>query len=84
MAASAFSSGSAIYWCFDCGAEYGRILAELLMFDHAEFMEQGKQLGSFLAFSTDPQLQAWSVEVGQKAMQILKERRPGSDRDRIS
>ncbi len=76
--------GGAIYWCFDCGAEYGRIFAELLMSEHPEFMERGKAQNSFLAFSSDPRLQAWSAEAGRKAVQILKERRRGDGRDKAS
>lgn len=76
--------GCATYWCFDCGAEYGRIFAELLMSEHPEFMERGKAHSSFLAFSLDPQLQAWSAEAGPKAMQILKERRREDGRDSAS
>src|SRR4029077_327467 len=69
------AGGGAIYWCFDCGAEYGRIFLELLISEHPEFMERGKAHSSFWAFSSDPQLQAWSAEAGPKAKQMLKERR---------
>jgi hypothetical protein len=78
------AGGGAIYWCFDCGAEYGRIFAELLMSEHPEFMERCKAHSSFLAFSSDPQLQAWSAEAGPKAMQVLKERRREDGRDAAS
>ncbi len=71
----------AIYWCFDCGAEYGRIFAELLMSEHPEFMERAKAQSSFLALGSDPHLQAWSAEVGQTAVQILKQRRREDGRD---
>src|SRR5674476_157660 len=66
------AAGGAVYWCFDCGAEYARIFTELLMSDHPEFIERGKAHSSFLTFSSDPQLQAWSAEAGPKAMQILR------------
>jgi len=75
------AGGGAIYWCFDCGAEYGRIFAELLMSEQPEFIERGKAHDSFLAFSSDPQLQALSTEAGRKAVQILKERRRKDGRD---
>ena len=78
------AGGAAVHWCFDCGAEYGRIFAELLNSEHPEFMERVKEHSSFLAFSTDPQLQAWSAEAGQKAVRTLKERRRQDARDKGS
>ena len=74
----------AIYWCFDRGAEYARTFTELVMSEHPEFMERCKGQNPFLAFSSDPQLQAWSTEAGLKAAQILKERRPGDERGMAS
>ena len=78
------AGGGAIYWCFDCGGEYGRIFAELLMSEHPEFMERCKERSSFLAISTDPQLQAWSTEAGERAVRTLKERRRDDGRDTAS
>ena len=65
----------AIYWCFDCEAEYRRTFAELFIGEHREFIERVRTRSSFLPFLSPQQFQAWSVEAGQRVVQILKDRR---------
>ena len=74
------AGNSAIYWCFDCEAEYRRTFAELLISEHPEVMERVKARSSFLPFLSPQQFEAWSAEAGQRVVQILKERRRGNDR----
>jgi hypothetical protein len=78
------AGGGAIYFCADCGEEYVRIVAEWIMSEHPEFMERGEAYSSFLAFSSDPQLRAWSAEASQRAVQILKLRRQEGGPDAAS
>jgi hypothetical protein len=75
------AGGSTIYWCFDCQAEYRRAFAELFIREQSELMERVKARSSRLPFFSAPQLQAWLAEADQRVVQILKERRPGNDRD---
>jgi protein-arginine kinase activator protein McsA len=70
------AGGSAIYWCFECEAEYRRTFAELFICEHPELMEGVKARSSVLQFISAPQLLAWSADAGQRVVQILKERRP--------
>jgi hypothetical protein len=75
------AGSSAIYWCFDCEAEYRRTFAEVFICEHPELMECVKARSSPLPFISVPQFLAWSAEADQRVVQILKERRQGSDRD---
>jgi protein-arginine kinase activator protein McsA len=77
-------TGGATYWCFDCGAELMRIVTELLMAEHVEFLRQSKEDSSFLAFCSDPEFQTWSEAANQKAVRILKDRRKQEGRDESS
>src|SRR6266436_918845 len=74
-------TGGATYWCFNCGTELMRIVMELLMAEHPEFLHRSKEDSSFLAFCSDPDLQAWSEAANQKAVSILKDRRKQDGRD---
>ena len=65
----------AIYWCFDCEAEYKRTFAGLFIGEHAEFMECVKTRSSFLPFLSPQQFQEWSAEAVQRVVRIMKERR---------
>src|SRR5438128_2607494 len=44
------ASGGAIYWCFDCGMEFGRILSELCISERPDLMQLSKEQSSFLSF----------------------------------
>src|SRR5262245_58431476 len=78
------AGGGAIYWCFDCGLEYGGILRDLLMAERPELLQRSKEESSFLSFCCDTGLQAWSASASQRATQTLKERRRQDGRDRSS
>src|SRR5258708_866308 len=67
--------GGAIYWCFDCGVEFGRIVMELLTSERPELLQRSKEAASFLSICGDSDFQAWSEAANQKALQILRERR---------
>ncbi len=69
------SGGGASYWCFDCGTELMSIVAELVDTERPDLLQRSKEDSSFLAFSSDPELVAWSEVANQKAVRILKERR---------
>ena len=82
FSAKKFAGGGTIYWCFDCAAEHRRTLSELFMCEHPELMESAKMRGFLLPFISDPQqLLGLLDEAAQRAVQILKERRHGNDRD---
>ena len=71
-----------IYWCFDCEAEYRRTFAQLFVCEHPELMEPAKMRSALLPLVSDPQqLQAWLAEAGERAVQVMKERRQGKNRD---
>jgi hypothetical protein len=78
------AGGGAIYWCFDCGLEFGRILGELTVSERPELMQRGKAATSFMSFLSDPELRAWSEVSGRNGVQILKERRRQDGRDKGS
>ena len=75
------SRRDASYWCFECGAELMRILADLWVSEKPDLMQRGREKKSFLSFCSDPELQAWSEAVEQKAVQLLRERRRQDGRD---
>jgi hypothetical protein len=78
------AAGGAIYWCFDCGLEFGRILMELMLAERPDLMQRSKEESSFLSICSDPELQAWSAAANQKAVQMLRERRRQDGRDKGS
>ena len=78
------AGGGAIYWCFDCGLERGVILRDLLIAERPELLHRSKEESSFLAFCSDPTLQAWSASAGERATRTLKERRRQDGRDKGS
>jgi hypothetical protein len=78
------AKGGAIYWCFDCGLEFGGILRDLLVTERPDLLQRSKEQSSFLSFCSEPGLQAWSEAASQKAVQTLKERRREDGRDKGS
>jgi hypothetical protein len=78
------AGGGPIYWCFDCGLEFGVILSDLLVTERPGLLHRSKEESSFLSFCSDPGLQAWSASAGQRATQTLKERRRQDGRDKGS
>jgi hypothetical protein len=78
------AGGGAIYWCFDCGVEFGGILRDLLLTERPDLLERSKEDSSFLSFCSDSGLQAWSASASQRATQTLKERRRQDGRDKGS
>jgi hypothetical protein len=75
------SAGGAIYWCYDCGLEFGCIQLELCISKRPDLMQRSEEEGSFLSISGDPELHAWLEEANQKTVKILKERRRQDGRD---
>ena len=78
------SKEGAVYWCFDCGLEFVRILSDSLVSERPDLLQRSKEGSSFLSFCADPGLQAWSEAGSQKAVQTLKERRRQDGRDKGS
>ena len=76
------SAKGAIYWCFDCGLEFGRIFSDLCISEQPDLAQRSREASSFLAIYSDPEFQAWSETVNQKAVQILRERRQQDGRDK--
>jgi hypothetical protein len=76
--------GGAIYWCFDCGIEFGVILQDLLVAERPDLLQRSKEESSFLSFCSDAGFQAWSASASQRATKTLKERRRQDGRDKDS
>jgi len=75
---------STIYWCFDCGLEFSRILIDLWMSERPDLMRRSQEASSFLSICCDPELQAWSEAANQRVVQMLRERRQQAGRDKNS
>jgi len=69
---------SPVYWCYDCGIEFSRILTDLCMAERPELLQRSAN-SSFLSICADPELQAWSTAASRKAVQILRDRRGQDD-----
>jgi hypothetical protein len=78
------ASGGAIFWCFECGLEFGGILMDLLVAERPDLLQQSREEISLLSFYSDTGLQSWSAAASQKAVQTLKERRRQDGRDKGS
>lgn len=76
------AKGGAIYWCRDCGLEFGQILSDSLVSERPDLLQRSKEESSFLSLCSDPGLQAWSEAASQKTVQTLKERRRKDGRDK--
>lgn len=83
-ASGVLDAGSPVYWCFDCGLEFGRILADLRLSERPDLMQQSKEAVSFLSICSAPGFQAWSEAANRKAVQLLRERRRQDGRDKSS
>jgi hypothetical protein len=70
-----------VYWCFDCGMEFGRVLADLCVSDRPDLMRRTKEAASFLSLCGDPEVRAWSEEAHRKAVEILRKRTQQEGRD---
>jgi hypothetical protein len=77
-------AGRPIYWCFDCGMEFGRVLADLCISERPDLVQRSKEAASFLSLSGAPEFRAWSQAANRKAVQILRERRRQDGRDKGS
>lgn len=71
--------GGAIYWCFDCGAEFGRIVTESVMAERPDLFQQAKEPGWSAAIFTNQEIQDWLQALNERAVKMLKER---MDRER--
>jgi hypothetical protein len=74
--------GCGIYWCLNCGLEFGQILSDLCLSERPELFQRSKEETSFLSFCSDPELQSWSEAANKKAAQILREKRRQDGRDK--
>jgi hypothetical protein len=76
------SGGGAIYWCFDCGVEFGSIVMNLRQSERPELLQRGEEASSLLSLCNDMDLKAWSVTANRKAVHMLKARRREDGRDK--
>jgi len=76
--------GDPVYWCFECGQEFGRIVTDFIMSERPDVFRRSKADHSFLSICFDPEFQAWSEAANRKAIQILRERRTQDGRDKAS
>lgn len=75
------ANGGGIFWCFDCGLEFGRIVTELLTSERPDLMQRKQEEISLLSMLGDREFQEWSETANPKAVQILKDRRRQDGRD---
>ena len=66
---------SPIYWCYDCGIEFSRILTDLCRSERPDLLQRSSADSSFLSICCDPEVQAWSTAASRKAVQLLRGRR---------
>ena len=78
------STDGAIYFCPDCGLEFGGILRNMLIDGHPDLLERTQRQGFLLDFCSDPELQSWSEAASRKALRTLKERRRQDGREKGS
>ena len=78
------AGGGAIYWCFDCGLEFGVLVRSLLLTERPDLLQRSEEESSFLSLCSDAGLQAWSASASQRAAEALKERRRQDGRDKGS
>jgi len=64
-----------IYWCSDCGMERTMIQRDLFFAERPDFLQRPKEEGSFPSLLSDPRFLAWSASIGDRATQILKQRK---------
>jgi hypothetical protein len=67
-----------IGWCFNCGLEFMRILADMCMAERPDLMPRSREE------SVSTELQAWNDAASQRAAEVLKERRRQDGRDKGS
>src|SRR5215510_12322540 len=48
-----------IYWCFVCGLEISRIMAELIVSERPDLIQKGKENSLSLISGLDPETLAW-------------------------
>jgi hypothetical protein len=70
-----------VYWCMLCGMEFSRIVAEIFTSERPDLLKKLEGADSYFSIMSDPELQAWSEEVNERALKILKERRREDGRD---
>jgi len=75
-------SQSTIYWCFDCGLEYNRIVADLLSAENPDWLQRFAGAEFSLSRAFDPLYREWADAAFQKALRILKDRRMQDGRDK--
>jgi hypothetical protein len=78
---AATDTNGPVYWCFDCGMEFGRILVDLCISEQPGLIQRSKEANFFLSICGDPAVRAWSEAANRKAVQLLKERRRQDGRD---
>ncbi len=78
------AGGGAIYWCFDCGLEFGVIFRDLLLAERPDLLQRSKEESSYLSFCSDTGLLAWSAAASERATQTLKDKRRQDGRDKGS
>ena len=82
FSAKKLARGGAIFWCFECHAEYRRALIDLFTSARKRRREVRVLTAPINMGSSDPQQLLGALdEAALNAVQILKERRQGNARD---
>src|SRR5437016_12898363 len=73
-----------IYWCSDCGLEFGCIIMDLCLSERPDLMRQTKDGSPSLILGCNPENHAWEEQLHRKTALILKERRRQAGRGKGS
>lgn len=78
--------GTEIYWCSDCGLEFGRVIMCLCQAERPDLIQRTKDGSPSLSFGCETKNRdlAWEEQLHRKAAQIVRERKRQDGRDKGS
>ena len=76
--------GTEIYWCSDCGAEFGRVIMDLCQMERPDLIQLTDDGSPSLTLGckTKNRDLVWEEQLHRKAAQIIKARRKQDGRDK--
>ena len=76
--------GTEIYWCSDCGLEFGRVIMDLCQSERPDLIQRKNDGSPSLTLGCNPENRDWEEQLHRKTAQILKERRRQDGQDKGS
>ena len=69
--------GTEIYWCADCGSEFGHVIMDLCQAERPDLIQRTKDGSPLLAFDCKTMNRdlVWEEQLHRRAAQIIRERR---------